>query len=247
MPTVLITGANRGLGLAFAQAYAMRGWRIIAAIRGPLEGPLADLVAAHPDTMEAVPLDLGDFATIDALGARLHGVAIDFLIGNAALTGGPLGVFGQTDYDRFAQCLKINTMAPFRLAEVLAANVAASDRRVMFFIGSRLGAHPFFGYSGYIVSKTALNQVVKQAAMALAPQGITVATCHPGWVGTEATAEHGLAPLTPAMSAQMLMAIIDDLTIADTGTFFDPDGSTLPLVTQQTEQRFYGKPKGATR
>ena len=245
MPTVLITGANRGLGLAFAQGYAARGWRTIAAIRGPIEGALAGLVEAHG--VETVPLDLADFGSIDALGARLDGVAIDYLIGNAALTGGPLGTFGQTDYPRFEACLRINTMAPFRLAEVLAPHVAASDRKVMFFIGSRLGAHPFFGYSGYVISKTGLNQVVKQISLALEPQGVIAAACHPGWVGTEATAEHGLAPLTPTMSAEMLMKIIDRLTIRDTGSFFDPDGSVLPLVTQQTEQRFYGKPKGATR
>lgn len=247
MPTVLITGASRGLGLAFAEAYAARGWRTIAAIRGETTGRLAELVADPTLRMEIVPLDLSDFATIDALGWRLRGVPIDFLISNAAMTGGPLGVFGQTDYDRFEQCLRVNTMAPFKLAEVLAANVAASERKVMFFIGSRLGAHPFFGYSGYVVSKTGMNQVAKQVSLALAPQAVTVAACHPGWVGTEATAEHGLAPLTPAMSAEMLIKIIDRLTIADTGRFFDPDGSELPLVTQQTEQKFYGKPKGAVR
>lgn len=247
MPTILITGASRGLGLAFVEAYAARGWRIIAAIRGEATGRLAEIVADETLNVEAVPLDLADFSTIDALGQRLRGVPIDFLISNAALTGGPLGVFGETDYARFEQCLRVNTMAPFKLAEVLAPNVMASDRKVMFFIGSRLGAHPFFGYSGYVISKTGMNQVAKQVSLALAPQGVTVAACHPGWVGTEATAEHGLAPLTPAMSAAMLMKVIDRLTMADTGRFFDPDGTELPLVTQQTEQKFYGKPKGAVR
>lgn len=247
MPTVLITGANRGLGLAFAEAYARRGWRTIAATRAHADGKLAALAADPAMHVELVTFDLADFASIDALGVQLRGVPIDFLISNAALTGGPLGEFGNTDYDRFEQCLRVNTMAPFKLAEVLAGNVAASDRKVMFFIGSRLGAHPFFGYSGYVVSKTGMNQVAKQVSLALAPQGVTVAACHPGWVGTEATAEHGLAPLTPAMSAEMLMKVIDRLTIADSGRFFDPDGTELPLITQQTEQKFYGKPKGAVR
>ncbi len=247
MPTILITGASRGLGLAFVEAYAARGWRTIAAVRSEAEGRLAELVADPALSVETVPLDLADFETIDALGWRLRGVAIDFLISNAAMTGGPLGVFGETDYARFEQCLRVNTMAPFKLAEVLAANVAMSERKVMFFIGSRLGAHPFFGYSGYVISKTAMNQVAKQVSLALEAQGVTVAACHPGWVGTEATAEHGLAPLTPSMSADMLMKVIDRLTIADTGRFFDPDGSELPLITQQTEQKFYGKPKGAVR
>lgn len=247
MPTVLITGASRGLGLAFAEAYAQRGWRTIAAVRATPNGRLAEMIADPALNVEFVPLDLADFDTIDAMGWQLRGVPIDFFISNAALTGGPLGVFGETDYARFEECLRINTMAPFKLAEVLAANVAMSDRKVMFFIGSRLGAHPFFGYSGYVISKTGMNQVAKQVSLALEPQGVTVAACHPGWVGTEATAEHGLAPLTPAMSAEMLIKVIDRLTIADTGRFFDPDGTELPLITQQTEQKFYGKPKGAVR
>ena len=247
MPTVLITGASRGLGLAFTEAYAARGYRTIAAVRSPPQGRLAELIAEPSLRVEWAPLDLADFQSIDALGLALNGAPIDLLISNAALTGGPLGVFGETDYLRFEQCLRVNTMAPFKLAEVLAENVAISDRKVMFFIGSRLGAHPFFGYSGYVISKTGMNQVAKQVSLALEPRGVTVAACHPGWVGTEATAEHGVAPLTPAMSVDMLMAVIDRLTLADTGRFFDPDGSELPLVTQQLEQKFYGKPKGAVR
>lgn len=245
MPTVLITGASRGLGLAFAEAYAMRGWRTIVAVRSALSGRLAEL--ARDACVEPVTLDLADFSSIDMLAQQLRGVPIDLLISNAALTGGPLGVFGETDYARFADCLHVNTMAPFKLAEALAANVAMSERKVMFFIGSRLGTHPFFGYAGYVVSKTGLNQVVKQVSMALAPQGVTVAACHPGWVGTEATSEHGIAPLTPEASAEMLMKVIDRLSLANTGRFFDPDGTELPLVTQQHEQKFYGKPKGAVR
>jgi NAD(P)-dependent dehydrogenase (short-subunit alcohol dehydrogenase family) len=247
MPTVLITGGNRGLGLAFVEAYLSRAWRVIVAIRGDGAGRLRELCAAHPERVEIVPLDLERFETIDALGERLRDVPVDLLISNAALTGGPLGEFGATDYKRFERCLRANAMAPFRLAERLADSVAASERRQMFFVGSRLGAHPFFGYSGYVVSKTALNQVVKQVSMALAPRGVTVVAAHPGWVATDAVAEHGAAPLTPAASVAMLMAVIDSLTFEKTGRFFDPDGTELPLVTQQTEPRFYGKPKGATR
>lgn len=247
MPTVLITGASRGLGLAFAEAYAARGWRVIAAVRCEPAGRLAELIDDPRTDMAWHPLDLANFASIDALGESLRGVPIDFLISNAALTGGPLGEFGKTDYERFADCLKVNTMAPLKLAEALADSVMLSDRKVIFYIGSRLGAHPFFGYAGYVISKTGVNQVTKQVSMALAKHGVTVAACHPGWVGTEATSEHGQAPLTPEMSAAMLIKIIDRLTIADTGRFFDPDGSELPLVTQQLEQKFYGKPKGASK
>ncbi len=247
MPTIVITGANRGLGLAFAQAYAARGWQVLAAVRGAPGAGLDALREAHAGRVEIMRLDLADFASIDAFGASLAGRAVDVLLSNAALTGGPLGVFGETDYERFEQCLRVNSMAPMRLAERLAESVAASEKKIMFFIGSRLGAHPFFGYAGYVISKTALNQVVKQVSMALRERAVIVAAAHPGWVATDATADHGAAPLTPEMSAAMLIKVIDGLTLEKTGRFFDPDGSELPLVTQQTEPKPYGKPKGARR
>lgn len=247
MPTVLITGANRGIGLSFAKAYLAKGWEVHVANRRPIDESSLSLDGEAEKRFHSHFLDLSDFSTIEALGQALSDISLDLVISNAALTGGELGVFGDTDYKRFEQCLKVNTMAPMRLAECLAESVASSEGKTIFFMGSRLGASPFFGYSGYMISKTALNGVVMQTSMALRPRDVTVVAAHPGWVGTEATASHGQAPLTPDMSAEMLMKIIDGLTIEDTGSFFDPDGSKLPLVTQQTEQKFYGKPKGATK
>ena len=148
MSTVLVTGANRGLGLAFAQAYLRAGWDVLATIRGTLTGPLAKLAEANPDRLQIRQLDLDNSASIDALGAGLHGIAVDVFISNAALTGGEIGTFGQTDYERFEKCLRANTIAPLRLAERLADSVMISDRKIMFFLGSRLGAFPFFGYAG---------------------------------------------------------------------------------------------------
>lgn len=246
MATVLITGANRGIGYVLAEAFVARGDDVIATARNTADARLSALTE-RSGRMRVLPMALDDFASIDRLGATLEGQPIDIFISNAALTGGELGTFGQTDYERFEACLVANAMAPMRLAERLAESVAASERRIMFFIGSRLGAHPFLGYAGYMVSKTALTQVVMQVSLALKTRGVIAVAAHPGWVATDATASHGQAPLTPAQSAAMLMGIIDKLTMADSGRFFDPDGSELPLVTRQLEEKPYGKAKGATR
>lgn len=243
--TVLVTGASRGIGLAFATRHAQAGWRVHACARTHTPG-LAELQARHPDTVLLHALDVTDFSAVDALSAALP-EPIDLLLNNAALTGGPLGEFGHTDYARWEQAHRANAMAPLKLMEAFAPQVARSARRLMFCVSSRLGANPFFGYLGYFASKSALNQVVKQVSLALLPQGITVVAAHPGWVQTEGTSGMGQAPLTPDDAARLLMAVIDGLDIGQTGRFFEPDGSTLPLVTQQTEVKFYSKPLTALR
>lgn len=246
MTTALITGGNRGLGLALVAHCLDRGWQVIACARDPAAASLVELEARSAGRLERAALDIGDFGAIDSLARRLDGRPIDILINNAALTGGPLGEFGRVDYERWAEAFRINAMAPMRMMECFADHVAASGRKVIFNLSSRIGANPFYGYVEYFSSKTALNQVVKQASIALAPRGVIVVAAHPGWVGTEATATQGQAPLTPADAAALLVKVIDGLTLEQTGRFFDPDGSTLPIVTQQHEIKFYSKPRTAT-
>ncbi|MFO1455061.1 MAG: SDR family oxidoreductase [Steroidobacteraceae bacterium] len=247
MPVALITGANRGLGLAFARAYVARGWQVIASARRPEgAGLLLELASQADGRLRVETLDIANFSAIETLAERLSNQPIDVLINNAALTGGPLGSFGHVDYARWGEAFRINAMAPMKMMECFADAVAASGRKVIFNLSSRIGANPFFGYLEYFSSKSALNMVVKQASIALEPRGVIVVAAHPGWVGTEATAAQGKAPLTPEAAAAFLIKIIDELTVAQTGSFFDPDGSTLPLVTQQHEIKFYSKPRTAT-
>jgi len=246
MPQVLITGASRGIGLAFAKNYVEQGWDVIACARTRTPA-LSALVVAYPDAMRFEQLDVSDFAAIDRLAAATVATPIDVLLNNAALTGGALGEFGKTDYAQWEAAFRTNCLAPMKMMEAFESHVAQSEKKVMFCISSRIGANPFFGYSGYFVSKSALNQAVKQASLALRPKGITVAAAHPGWVQTDGTSDMGKAPLTPDMAATLLVKVIEELSIDKTGSFFDPDGTTLPIVTQQTEVKFYSKPLSATR
>jgi NAD(P)-dependent dehydrogenase (short-subunit alcohol dehydrogenase family) len=241
MPAVLITGASRGVGAALAGEFGRQGWQVYATCRDvrdadELDGHIAAGVAGQ---IEKLALDVADFAAIEQLATDLSGVALDVLLLNAAVTGGPTGAFGATDFAAWDRCHRVNTQAPMKLAECFAPHVRASRRRVIFAISSRVGPAPEFGHVGYRASKSALNQVILQLSLALAARGICCACAHPGWVRTRATGLTGA--LSAAESAQMLYTIVDRLTLADSGTFFDPDGSRLPIVTQQHEARSYSK------
>jgi NAD(P)-dependent dehydrogenase (short-subunit alcohol dehydrogenase family) len=239
MTKILITGANRGLGAGLARACLKRGWTVIAAVRDP-----EALAGQFAGDIRPVRFSLDDLSTIGAVAEATEG-ALDVFISNAAMTGGPLGAFGSFDVDRFLAACKANAAAPMKLLEALAPALAARRGKALV-ISSRLGANPFYGYAEYFASKTALNMLVKQASMPLAEQGVAVAACHPGWVGTEATGAMGQAPLTPDSGADLLLVLVERMTLADAGKFFDPDGSELPIVPQQHEVKFYSKPRTAT-
>jgi NAD(P)-dependent dehydrogenase (short-subunit alcohol dehydrogenase family) len=235
MPTALVTGANRGLGLAFAQALVAQGWVVFATARLP---ETADELASTVPRERILPLDLEAPETIAALKHRLGTQPIDLLLSNGALTVTPADEFGTVDYGFWERAFRINTMGPMRLAEAFVENVAASERKIMFFISSRMGAAPRPGTIGYRASKSALNQVVLQIALATKSRGIVAAAAHPGYVASRPTGYRGA--LSPQQSAAALLAIIDRLTPNDSGAFFDPDGTTLPIVTRQENPNAFG-------
>jgi NAD(P)-dependent dehydrogenase (short-subunit alcohol dehydrogenase family) len=238
MPNALITGSNRGLGLALVRAALAEGWRVYATARQPEQATQLRALAGE-DRLSVLPMDLMDFASIDRLSERLDGTPIDVLLSNGAITGTKNMAFGETDYGVWADLKRANTMAPMRLAEVLVENVAASERKIMFFISSRIGPKPTFGYVDYRAAKSALSQVTLQIALALKDRGIVSSCAHPGWVATKVTPPPPGA-LSPEESARMLWRFVPNLTLADSGKFFDPDGTTLPIVTQQLAQKPYG-------
>lgn len=232
MPTVLITGAARGLGLGLARCFLDRGWNVIAAVRNPEATPLVALRARHPTRLAIEYADLLDFDSIEACAGRLRGRPIDVLLGNAATTASPAGGFGHTDYAAWAELMRVNTFAQMKLAEAFVEHVASSDRKVMFFVSSRVGPSPTPGLIPYRTSKSALNQVVFQLALLLRDRSVCVACGHPGFVKTDATGQQGV--LTVEQSSDRLFGLIDRLELADTGKFLEPDGSELPIVTRQT-------------
>ncbi len=228
MPTVMITGANRGIGLALARGYAAEGWRVHACCRDPDQAKdLETLRAEAGDRLAVHRLDVTDGPGVADLARELAAEAIDLLINNAGVSG-PRNGFGETDYDRWQPVFAVNTFAPLRVAEGFVEQVARSERKLIVNISSKMGSIGANVSSDSIIyraSKTALNQVSKCLSVALGPRGITVILFHPGWVSTDMGGSK--APITPDDSAAAIRAVIAGVTVEDNGRFFNYDGEEL--------------------
>ena len=233
MPTVLITGANRGLGLEFARQYAADGWRVLACCRSPSDSPELIALSASGD-LTAYSLDVADFAAIERLAADLERTPIDVLLNNAGFFGpkpvadnNPAQVFGSIDYEIWAQVLRINTMAPLKMAEAFVEHVATGTQKKIVTISSTEGsiAKAKGGIYAYKTSKAAVNMAMKNLASDLAPRGIITATFCPGWVKTRMGG--GNAPLEAPESISGMRDVIAGLTLANSGRFWLYNGEGL--------------------
>ena len=165
MPTVLITGANRGIGLEFVRQYAEDGWQVHACSRHTDAPALSHLAEQQGDNIHLHQLDVADHSQIDQLAKRLSDTPIDVLISNAGIyPGGAAETFGTIDYDAWVKAFQVNTMAPLKMAEAFIENVARGSEKKIVNITSKMGSiddNTSGGYYLYRSSKTALNTVVK--------------------------------------------------------------------------------------
>jgi len=243
--TVLVTGANRGIGLELARQYAADGWQVIATARDPAEAAeLQSLQAASDGRVRVETLDLADFATIDSLAAALGDAVVDVVISNGAQFGprddsttdlprrlrGQL--FGSVDHAAMLETIRVNAIAPLHLAEKLRPNLQRSPQGKLVMISSSAGSiagglqwdSPVQLFV-YPVSKAMLNKVTATLSMVLKADGIvTVALC-PGHVRTRLGGPG--ASLSPAESAAGLRRVIGGLTSADNGRFIRFDGAAV--------------------
>ena len=231
MHKVLITGANRGLGLEFVRQLLRRGDRVIAACRHP--GRATDLTAqaaAHPGHLHVLPLDLVKPASIAELAreAAMLFDGLDLLINNAGQLV-PGERFGTVSAEHLDASLRSNTLGPFLLTQALAPLLAKGSEprvaNVSSIIGSIASTREFRSPS-YAISKAALNMATVQLAHALAPEGVRVIALHPGWVQTDMGGAQ--APVAPADSVAGLLQVIASLGMADSGSFRDWQGQALP-------------------
>ncbi|MCG5500748.1 SDR family oxidoreductase [Ectothiorhodospira lacustris] len=227
--TVVITGANRGIGLAFAQQYAEAGARVLAACRHPEQARELNRLAAKTRGRVSVhPLDVTNPVQIQALAGILSDTPVDILINNAG-SYGPASAFGNTDVAGWMETLHINTVAPLKIMEALVDPVAAGNRRLMINLSSKMGSMGDNGSGGsyiYRSTKAALNAVVVSAARDLKARGITVVAQHPGWVRTDMGGPNGEIDTTRSVTA--MRGIFEHLSLADSGRFIDIDGSDIP-------------------
>jgi len=221
MPTALITGAARGLGLAFVERYAAKGFKVHACARKP--EALKDVTGdVHPHKLEVT-----DYEAVGALARKLAGEAIDVLICNAGIAGRESGTLGGIDPATWRQTLEVNSLAPLMMAEAFVDHVARSQERKLIAITSRLGSitHNSGGMYAYRASKTALNMEWRSLSIDTAGKGLICVVLHPGWVRTDMGGSG--APIGIAESVPAMVEVIDRLKPADNGHFFNYDGSAI--------------------
>jgi NAD(P)-dependent dehydrogenase (short-subunit alcohol dehydrogenase family) len=230
MTSILITGANRGLGLEFVRQCNAAAWRVFACCRNPIQADALKAIAA--DSNERVSLhrlDVADFAQIESLARDLRDEPIDILLNNAGIYGPQNARFGQTDYRAWTEVFAVNVMAPMKMAECFMDNVIRSERKLIVGLSSLMGS---IGETDqgehylYRSSKAALNMVIKTLSIDLHARGITAVVLHPGWVQTDMGGPQ--APLKPPESIRGMLKVINGLSMKDTGKFFSYDASEVP-------------------
>ncbi len=230
MPTILLTGANRGLGLEFARQYAAEGWRIFAACRVPgAAKDLQELAAEGGGRVRILPMDVTDTGSVRAAAAGLKGQPIDVLLNNAGVGGTRGERFGNVDYAAWAKVLDINSLGPLRVVEAFVENVAQGEQKRIVTITSGMGSiadNNSGGRYAYRSSKAAVNMVMKSVAVDLAPRGITCVVLSPGWVRTDMGGPDG--ELSPAESITALRSVIAALRPEDSGRFLSRNGKSYP-------------------
>jgi NAD(P)-dependent dehydrogenase (short-subunit alcohol dehydrogenase family) len=226
--TVLITGANRGIGLELAHQYLNTGWTVYACCRSPHDAEkLSSLVG---EDLEIFALDVTDPASIDLLAEVLVERALDLLINNAGAYG-PRGAgqtFGTLDYDAWLDVLETNTLGPLRVTEALLGNLTREGPGVVATITSAMGsiAQNQGGHYIYRSSKAAVNAAMKGLAQDLSGRDVPVVMIHPGWVRTEMGGPQ--APVSVEESAAGIRQVIASLELANTGRFVDYTGAEIP-------------------
>jgi NAD(P)-dependent dehydrogenase (short-subunit alcohol dehydrogenase family) len=218
MNKVLITGANRGIGLELCRQLVARGDEVMAVCRIASD----ELRALNLRVIESV--DVSSAESVNALQNQLGFIELDWLINNAGILG--VETLGSFDFDSMERQFRVNTLGPLRVTEALLPNLTAGAR--VGIITSRMGSiedNTSGGYYGYRMSKAAVNMAGKSLARDLRDRGIAVALLHPGMVATEMTGRQGIPP---EQSASGLIQRMDDLNMATTGGFWHAQGESLP-------------------
>ncbi len=227
---VLITGANRGIGLEFVRQMAIREERVFATCRHPAEAiALCELQAEYPDLVSITPLDVTDPRSIsdshDAISTQTE--TLDLLINNAGINidDGGLGTF---NLETMQSILTVNSIAPMLIAQQYLDLISAGSQPKIVNVSSGLGSltnmNPIGHYS-YSASKAALNMYSLRLSHDLKDKGVIVIVLHPGWVKTDMGGPN--ADLSPYDSTRSMLHFIDDLTLGNSGGYYDYTGETI--------------------
>lgn len=223
---LLITGANRGLGLEFAKQYATDGWEVIATCRNPDEAKELQSLKTHFNNISIMKLDVANFDEIHQVAESLKNVTIDLLINNA-------GIYLDRATDKinvedWMETFKVNSIAPVLLINAFKNHLANSELKKAVTLSSKMGSIDDNTKGGsylYRTSKAAVNMAIKTASIDLKPLGIIVATLHPGWVQTDMGGPDGLIDIPTSVNG--LRLVIKNLSLTNTGKFIDYQGKLI--------------------
>ncbi len=226
MDTILVTGANRGIGLELVRCFLAAGHRVIGGCREPSS---ADALAglAEGNSLTVCALDVTDADSVSRLASELNGQCIDVVVNNAGFMVRESSV-DDVDYEAWATTFQVNSMAPLRVATAFKSQLQLSQRPRLVTVSSQMGSitRASAGCVSYRSSKAAVNMVMATLAQEWRDDGITVCSVHPGWVRTDMGG--GEADLAPEKSAGDLARLIEGLDTSNTGQFFNHDGSAMP-------------------
>ncbi|CAM2887597.1 SDR family oxidoreductase [Vibrio rarus] len=226
MRTILITGANRGIGFGLTEHYLKTGANVIATYRDEASSePLIDLTQ-HYENLHIRPLDVTDYTAVKRLANEFE--QLDLLINNAGYYG-PKGVaFGNVDVQEWRKVLEVNTIAPLKLVEAFYPALEKSNEKRIAILSSKVGSMTENTSGGgylYRSSKAGINSVIKSLHNDLNPQGFTVLALHPGWVKTRMGGANALIDVNESVNG--LVNIIEHASKEQSGGFFNYDGQEI--------------------
>ena len=224
--TVLITGANRGLGLEFVKQYAMDGYQVIACTRKIIKKDALHRLQASFENISIFTLDVADFSSIDQL-SKTYKQPIDILINNAGIY--PNSSMEHINYDAWLDAFKINTLAAFKMTTSFLPHLKKGTLKKVISLTSKMGSIDDNSGGGeylYRSSKTALNMVMKSLSIDLKSYNLAMITLHPGWVRTDMGGPNGLIDVDESVAGMKRQ--IDKLSMKNTGQFIAYDGKKIP-------------------
>ena len=229
MKSILITGCNRSIGLAFVKYYLSEGWRVYAACRKPVEATELNQLDQTHESLSVHALDVADQTQIQALADELANTPLDILLNNAGVYATGSNRFGEIDKAVWLKALEINTIAPVLMAEAFLAHLRLGSEKIIATLSSKVGSiddnSSGSGYA-YRSSKSAVNQVMKSLSIDLAPEGIKAVSLHPGWVLTDMGGPNAL--INTEQSVNGMTKVLDELSHEQSGSFINYDGSVIP-------------------
>tara|TARA_B100000767_G_scaffold267866_1_gene287198 strand:+ start:963 stop:1649 length:687 start_codon:yes stop_codon:yes gene_type:complete len=226
MSTVLVTGANRGLGYEFVKQYSKNNFNVLACCRNAENASDLQKLAKEVKNIKIYELDVGNIKVIKNLSQHLKNEKIDVLINNAGIYRS--STIGNINYDEWIESFKVNTIAPYQIVEAFLDQILNSDLKKVVSITSKMGSiddNTSGGSYIYRSSKTALNSMMRSLTHDLADRGIATLTLHPGWVRTDMGGPGGW--IDTLESVQGMIKQIDNLTIDDSGMYLDFAGKSI--------------------